>query len=190
MPSSCRLSAPSVLLLVLLVLMAAVGSGCALQLGRDVAPTRTYWLTPPLLEVKAHLHQVDVTAVPGLDTDQMLALDGDNRLAPYAGARWNGAIPQLLRSLVERSMDGGVGEQTLRIEVRRFFVERDAGEHGVATVEFAATLLQHADPPRLFVAREPVREQRLGAVAAAFQRAVDETITGLAAWVRERSEEA
>ncbi|MFU8815246.1 MAG: hypothetical protein ACNA7W_07865 [Pseudomonadales bacterium] len=178
MPSNCRLEA----WLVLLVLM----GGCQVQLGPeapDTAPTRTYWLEPPQVQVETHPGEVRVTAVPGLDSQQMLALDADNLLVPYAGARWSGPVPQLLRSLVIQSLGAGQGDEPLHLEVRRFFVERDAGEFGVATVEFAAWLPQRSPQPELFIAREPLEQERLGAVAAAFQRAIDQSMADLANWL-------
>jgi len=175
MRSSFRLSGLALLLL---------STACAvdLGLGRDGAPTRTYWLTPTDLHVAVPVGEVTVAAVPGLDTARMLALDADNQLVPYAGARWNGSIPQLVESLVARSLNSGRGAAALRVEVRRFFVEQSAAANGAATIELAAWH-PGRDGPGVFMAREDLDEARLGAVAAAFQGAMDQVMRDLAAWL-------
>jgi ABC-type uncharacterized transport system auxiliary subunit len=175
MPSSFRLSS-------LVFLLATTACAVDLGLGRDDAPARTYWLTPTDLAVAAPVGEVAVAAVPGLDTARMLALDADNQLVPYAGARWNGPIPQLVRSLAERSLDSGRGDALLRLEVRRFFVEQSAGSNGAATIEMAAWHPAR-DGAGVFVARQDLDEARLGAVAAAFQGAMDQIMRELAVWL-------
>jgi ABC-type uncharacterized transport system auxiliary subunit len=180
MPSSCRRR-------FLLALFLCAG-GCTVDvgLGGDETPTRTYWLAPPDVSVDVHPGRVEVTAVPGLDTERMLALDADNRLIPYAGARWNGPIPRLVGSLADRALGARSGEGVLRLEVRRFFVERDGATEGVAAIELAAWHpLDGAAGPQVVAARAPLEEARLGAVAAAFQQALDEVMTDLAGWLRE-----
>jgi ABC-type uncharacterized transport system auxiliary subunit len=173
---------PSGLVFLLMTAACAVDLG----LGRDDTPTRTYWLTPTDLAPGVPVGEVTVVAVPGLDTARMLALDGDKQLIPYAGARWNGSIPQLVRSLAERSLGGG-GEAPLRLEVRRFFVEQSSDSPGAATVEIVAWRRSHREAGE-FIAREELAEARLGAVVAAFQRALDQVMRELAAWLDDASE--
>jgi ABC-type uncharacterized transport system auxiliary subunit len=166
------------------LLILAISAACALDLGlgRDGAPTRTYLLSPTDVTVLVPVGEVMVTAVPGLDTARMLALDADRQLVPYAGARWNGPIPQLVRSLAERSLHSGRGEALLRLEVRRFFVEQPGGSNGVATIEMAAWHPAR-DEAGVFLARQDLDEARLAAVAAAFQQAMDQLMHDLAAWL-------
>jgi ABC-type uncharacterized transport system auxiliary subunit len=182
MRSSCRRNGSTALIL---LLMAAGAAACAvdLGLGRDDVPARTYWLTPPDVDAALQPANVSVTAVPGLDTDRMLALDPDQRLVPYAGARWNGPIPQLVQSLASRSLDDVGGEGMLRLEVRRFFVEQDRESHGAAVIELAAWHPTREDRFEVFVARSELAESRLGAVAAGFQQAVDRIMSDLAEWL-------
>jgi ABC-type uncharacterized transport system auxiliary subunit len=184
MPSTCRRN------LWLVLLIGVAGCTVDVGLGGDETPARIYWLAPPEIAFAVAAGRIEVTAVPGLDTDRMLALDADNRLVPYAGARWNGPIPQLVASLADRTLGGSRGERAVALEVRRFFVECDALEcaaagAGVATVELAAWYSGDGAAPQVFVARVPLAESRLGAVAAAFQQAVDEVLTSLAEWLVE-----
>ena len=139
MPSSCRLRP------LLLCLLAVAAAGCTLGLGQQAASGRTYWLAPvdmPADAPEVALGRVRASAVPGLDTDRMLALDADRQLVPYAGARWNGRIPELVASLTERSLgrEGSHGPD-LHLEVRRFFVERRTPP-GQAVIELAARLAE------------------------------------------------
>jgi ABC-type uncharacterized transport system auxiliary subunit len=175
MRSSFRLSG-------LLILCLTAACALDLGLGRDEAPARTYLLLPTDLVAPVPVGEVMVTAVPGLDTARMLALDADRQLVPYAGARWNGPIPQLVRSLAERSLHSGRGDAPLRLEVRRFFVEQAGGSNGVATIEMAAWHPARAEAG-VFVARQGLEEARLGAVAAAFQHAMDQLMHDLAGWL-------
>ena len=45
-----------------------------------------------------------VSAVPGLDTDRVLALSTDARLNQYANARWPDHLPEVLTSVMKRSL--------------------------------------------------------------------------------------
>jgi ABC-type uncharacterized transport system auxiliary subunit len=47
---------------------------------------------------------VEVSVVPGLDTDKILTLSGDAELNHYSGARWTDNLPELLESLTSRTL--------------------------------------------------------------------------------------
>ena len=87
---------------------------------------------------------MSVTAVPGLDSDQILTLSTDAALKPYAGARWTGYLPELTASLIGRSLENsgrfefvsgrlGAGPVScdMQLELTEFFAELDPG--GVTT---------------------------------------------------------
>ena len=62
-----------------------------------------------------------VTAVPGLDSDQILTLSGEAELKPYAGARWADHTPELLASLIGRSLEASGRFEVLSARVDRGF---------------------------------------------------------------------
>jgi ABC-type uncharacterized transport system auxiliary subunit len=47
---------------------------------------------------------VAVSAVPGLDSNRVQALSSDARLSPYANARWPDHLPEVLSSVIQRSL--------------------------------------------------------------------------------------
>ena len=85
---------------------------------------------------------ISVTAVPGLDTDRVLALSPDAALSPYANARWPDHLPEVLSSVMKRSMAASgqfssVKEATrssgddwvLKLEVQQFYgIRSGSGE--------------------------------------------------------------
>lgn len=169
----------------LVAVLAGTAAACSFPLQQSGPPARTYWLEPAEVEGVARLRAVEATAVPGLDTNRLLALDDDRQLVPYAGARWAGDLPDLVASVVARSLGARdpAGSVTLHLEIRRFFVERSAGSAGEAVVAVAAWRDGAAGAPETFRAREPVDTRRLGAVADAFQTALDRVVAELADWL-------
>jgi len=131
--------------------------------------------------------RIAVTAVPGLDTDHILALDTDARLNRYSNARWPDHLPEVLTSVLGRSLEAsgryaapvsavpGADEWTLELEVRQFYGRRDAaGETRSVVVELAgsATCGGSSHPVRV-TASSTVGAQRLAAVVAAHQAGLD-----------------
>jgi ABC-type uncharacterized transport system auxiliary subunit len=161
---SCR---PEV---VLLILLWAGVAGCSTLLRAEGPAVRVYWLTP-IESDGPGTSAVPVTAVPGLETDQLLMLN-DRQLVPFASARWAAPLPEVVGSVLGRSLDRLVGGHLPAAEVRRFFAV-GAGPERPEYVDVA--LVAHAcGVTRQLAARAPVREARLSAVVAAFQSAVDE----------------
>jgi ABC-type uncharacterized transport system auxiliary subunit len=87
---------------------------------------------------------LSVTVVPGLDTDRILTLSGDAELGHFASARWVDNLPELLASLLERSLQATgrfvmvsesaasrPGNCLLELEFREFFA--DIGPGGTTT---------------------------------------------------------
>jgi len=133
---------------------------------------------------------ISVSAVPGLDTDHIQALSADARLIQYANARWADFLPEVLTSLVRRSLasarrfetvktkpSGDANQWSLELEVQQFYGILD-GADGTSSVKvrFEGNLRCHNQEHQLqLTASEPVREDRLAAVVRAHQQALDDT---------------
>lgn len=132
------------------------------------------------------LLQLDV--VPGLDTDRILALDADARLNHYANARWPDHLPEVLASVLRRSLEssgrfgsvevaaaGAPDAWTLELELREFYGIRDAGGMTSSVRAGLAGHLACGGETHALSAAEsaPVAEERLATVVAAHQAALD-----------------
>ena len=136
---------------------------------------------------RRHALGVAVTAVPGLDTDRILALGADARLNRYSNARWPDHLPEVLTSVLRRSLEatGPYDTQTssgraaddwrLQLEAQRFYGLQDAaGETRSVAIELAGSLSCGAqDHPVRLTASSSVGEQRLSVVVAAHQAGLD-----------------
>lgn len=134
----------------------------------------------------APLAAITVTAVPGLDTDRILALDPDARLSPYANARWADHLPEVIASVLQRSLEPAALDSTasdsneptvsVELELRAFYGIRDAaGTTSSVRAELAGTA--HCTGQALDLrlsSKQRVSEERLAVVVAAHQRALDE----------------
>ena len=82
--------------------------GCGGILTSD-QPARQYYLLQPLEGYSASAGDAEVAlqvgAIPGLDTDQLLALGTDARLVQYGNARWPDFLPEVLSSTLQRSLE-------------------------------------------------------------------------------------
>lgn len=161
----------------------------------DKPVTTTWWLKPfddvakgVTTELLVPL-ALTVTAVPGLDTDQILTLSGDGELKPYAGARWADDLPELAASLIGRTLETsgrfdvlpgrlsrGDGGCDLQLELREFFADlgpqgRTTGVrvaiHGRLQCESAGPLIIRSS------ASVAVADDRMRIIVAAFQQAMD-----------------
>lgn len=176
------------------VLWALAAAGCSGLLTSD-EPARQYYLLQPLAASgggfeggEGAVLRLGVGVVPGLDTDRILALDPDSRLVPYANARWPDHLPEVMGSVLRRSLEstgrfariesGGRptdGEWILDLELRAFYgIRGSAGSTGSVRVALAGTLTCGGATARLNLAdAAPVAEERLAAVVAAHQAALD-----------------
>ena len=134
----------------------------------------------------ALLLQLDV--VPGLDTDRILALDADARLNHYANARWPDHLPEVLASVLRRSLEssgrfgsvevaatGAPDAWFLELELREFYGIHGAdGMTSAVRAGLAGHLACGGETHALSVAESaPVTEERLATVVAAHQAALD-----------------
>jgi len=183
---------PAVLLTLLLT------QGCSGLLTSD-QPARQYYLLQPLESTALGPGAADlalqVSAIPGLDTDQVLALDTDARLQQIGNARWTGHLPEVLTSTLQRSLESSgrfaavratdrasAEGWLLQLEARQFFGILDAaGNTSSVRVALAGSLecggQRHALDLR---DSQPVNAQRLASVVAAHQAGLDEVTRQLA----------
>jgi ABC-type uncharacterized transport system auxiliary subunit len=132
---------------------------------------------------------LSVSAVPGLDTDHVQALGTDARLIQYANARWADFLPEVLTSIMRRSLastgqfesvktshSGGSNQWTLDLEVQQFYGILDSADQTSSVrVRFEGNLSCNDQDHQLQLnASEPVRTNNLEAVVRAHQQALDE----------------
>jgi len=143
---------------------------------------------------------LSVSAVPGLDTDRVQALGSDARLSQYANARWPDHLPEVLTSVMKRSLissghfsaveesDRASGDGwLLKLEVQQFYgIQNAPGSTSSVIVEMAGSI-ECNDVRDSFSLTEsnPVGEERLSAVIAAHQRGLDEVTRQLLGHIAE-----
>lgn len=170
-------------------LMAACGS--VLDSGR---PARQVYLlqtpsAPPAASGSAApVLVISVAAVPGLDTDLILALGNDARLVPVANAHWPDHMPEVFTSIIRRYLsetrrfravrEGELarpGEWQLDLELQAFYGLLD-GSGGSGAVQLKMEGLLHCGDEQhvLRLAEESgVDAGGLASLVAAHQRVVD-----------------
>ena len=159
-----------------------------------------YWLEPLAGEFAtadgAVPVRLQVSAVPGLDTDRVLSLDEDARLAQLGLARWPDYLPELLGSVLRRSLQGAglhvlndsVGRDEnqclLNIEVRSFFARSRQGNAQSAEVQLAGKLSCGTGEWALTLVSTQPTGSAAPDVVAALQNALDEVSERLIDQVR------
>jgi cholesterol transport system auxiliary component len=193
------------------ILLACSLAACSGSLFRSHAPpTTTYLLTArPAGDAAAAAPQVpiDLTVLlprvrTGLDTDHIAVLYPDGRLDYFAAARWSGPLDEVMQDLLlqafrsyahfrnvhtDTSAFNGAG-YWLEVDVVDFQAEYPAGPDAGAP-EAHVKLLARVGTARerrilgQFEAEARVRafDNRLGAVAAACNQAVDQALAALTA---------
>ena len=186
---------PARITLLTALFLAVFLTACTGLLTSEEPPRQVYLLEPLPPAGDGASGPRDVTllfrfgVVPGLDTDRILSLNPDARLLPYANARWPDHLPEVLNSVLQRSLDSsgrfrdiqnagrnGTEEWTLDLELRAFYGLRDAsGVTGSVRLVLAGTLGCEGRERPLYLSRDaPVREERLSAVVAAHQAALND----------------
>jgi len=146
--------------------------------------------SPPAVSDPTVSIALSITVVPGLDTDRILTLSNDAELGQFASARWADHLPELLTSLVERSLQGtgrfaiapesmpsSAGNCLLELEFREFFA--DIGLGGKIIDVRIATQGRYecgSAGPLVFQSSvmKPVANERMSIIVAAFQQAMDQ----------------
>lgn len=188
----------------ILALMAL--SGCSGVLTSDQPAKQYYTLMPlagaagPGLAAGGHSLAISVNAVPGLDTDRIQALAVDARLIPYDNARWPDYLPEVLGSVMRRSMtasglfpavvnsdrvvDGG---WLVYLEIQQFYgIQSAAGHTSSVLVEMGGLLECNGERRQLTLSEStPVSDEQPSNIVTAHQRGLDavtrqllETIAG------------
>jgi ABC-type uncharacterized transport system auxiliary subunit len=132
---------------------------------------------------------VSLVAVPGLDTDHIQALDSDAQLKRYANARWPDHLPEVLGSVMQRSLATSgrfsTVEQSsrasgdgwlLQLEVQKFYgLQSTSGTTNSVVVEVSGSI-ECAGNKETFTLSDSqaVGEERLSTVVAAHQRGLNE----------------
>jgi len=185
--------------------MTALLAGCA-GLHSNQAATQTYVLASSATEAPANaaaagavtVHVLRPLAAPGLDTDQIALLRDAQRLDYYTASRWPAALPDLLQTLaidalrasgrfraVQPDATAFAADDVLQIEIRHCEVVYSAAAAPAVHVQLLATLGHQGDRSLVSsVAAEsevPAAVNRMQSVVAAFQEAVNRSLTQLAA---------
>jgi ABC-type uncharacterized transport system auxiliary subunit len=175
---------------------------CADLTGSDKPPVTSWWLEPYTEHgsTSAAADQVipvtvQVTVIPGLDDDRILTLSGAGELKPYSAARWVDNLPELLTSIIGRTVEGSgrfrvVDVQSrleskpceIQIESQAFFARLDsAGQTNAVDVAFAG-YYQCENTAALQLdlnASTPIHDQHMKSIVAGFQQSTDSTMKGL-----------
>ena len=136
---------------------------------------------------------------PAAGGDGLLTVTG-SQAAFIANARWIEPASVMFNQAVTTAFDqpgsarlvgrgeGESGPSTLRLEVRRFETDYDAGPAGAPTVEVVinAVLVRNIDrdlvAQKLFEVRQPAGENRVSAIVAAYDAAVGQALAGVRDW--------
>lgn len=178
-------------------------TGCGSILTSDQPAEQVYWLEPQDLSTRsigpasASRLSVTLTVVPGLDTDRILVKGPGPVMSHYAGARWPDSLPDVIESLIERSLESTglfsrVGsrstESEIRLEVREFFaVARGDGSAPTVQVHVEGSVECHAKSGALSArATNIATANRLGAIVVAYQRTFDDVVGELAEQLQRR----
>jgi len=184
-----------------LILLASFLTACSGVLTSEQPAKKYYTLMP--YGAGGHPGSIDspalaltLTVVPGLDTDRILALGADASLHRYANARWPDNLPEVLTSVMRRSLLASghfsaveasgrkaEGRWGLKLEVQQFYgIRNSAGVTSSVLVDMAGELDCGGSNHQLAVsASTAVPEERLSAIVAAHQASLDEATRQLLA---------
>jgi ABC-type uncharacterized transport system auxiliary subunit len=185
--------------LALMSLAASVAlSGCSGLLSSE-KPGRQIFLLQPYsagqpgqLEAGKPELALRITAIPGLDTDRILALGNDSMLVPYANARWVDNLPEVLASVTRRSLEssgnfsriveGVDGQWRLELEIQSFYGRRspDGATNSVSTVMQGSLHCGDQERPLRLAHSSSVSSQNLSSIVRSHQAGVDSMMGQLA----------
>lgn len=179
----------------LAVLMLTMGA-CSGLTKSDKPAIKRWWLEPyvdaaPAEPVDSPVPvALSVTVIPGLDSDRILTLSDDAELSQFAAARWVDHLPELVSSLIDRSLqvtgEFEVASERatsradvcrLELEIREFFA--DIGSTGSVSgvrVAINGSFECESSLPIVFHAASSVvvADERMTVIVAAFQQAMDD----------------
>ena len=179
-----------------LLLITSIVTACGGLLTSESPAKQVYLLEPYMAVYSASENNplptlvISVTAVPGLDTDHILALGSDAQLNHYANARWADYLPEVLTSVIRRSVmstkqfeaviaeppsaDGS--DWQLMLEVQQFYgIQNTRGATSSVEVRFEGSLSCNDNKHHLLLtANKIVAQERLSTIVAAHQGALDD----------------
>lgn len=173
-------------------------SACSLFKSKEDAPQVYLLRAAPssgAVAVPGVLTVMRPSVQPGLDTDLIMLTRGQE-LDHFAGSRWGEPLPRVIATLAVQSLAGGGGfanvaeagrasvasDFELQLTVRHFEAAyEDLAQAPVVQVAFDCTLA--AGTPRRVLGRcdatasEPAEANRMGAIAAALEKAAQRAMT-------------
>ena len=184
-----------------LLILALSVSACGGLTRSDKPATKTWWLEPYTGMMQetpsdpAPLVAISVAVVPGLDTDRILTLSDDAVLNQFVAARWADNLPELVTSLVGRTLEasgrfdivsgraGGSSENCdLQLELRKFFASLNASGQTTGVQIAMDGLYQCESDESVSLklnASIPVHDDRMSVIVATFQQAMDSAMKDL-----------
>lgn len=169
-------------------------SGCSGVMDSTQPAKRYYMLMPLSGTSEAETEEplpglvMTLTAVPGLDTDRIQALGSEAQLVRYANARWADHLPEVLSSVMQRSMQSsgrfsevkvasrpGSEDWFLQLEVQKFYGLRNTGGTTSQVNVQIAGIIECGDRRTAFTVDDsaPVGSERLSVVVSAHQQSLD-----------------
>lgn len=169
-------------------------TGCSGVLSSGQPAKQTYLLEPIKLQSSTSptnplpVLALNLTAVPGLDSDRIQAIDGDARLNRYANARWPDFLPEVLTSVIRRSLlssgqfasvtisESSTSDWNLSLEVQQFYgIQPTRGSTSRVSAEIDGVIhCKDIDHRMHLAASESVSEERLAVVVKAHQDALND----------------
>jgi ABC-type uncharacterized transport system auxiliary subunit len=156
--------------------------------------------SPATPAIDAPTLALSLSTVPGLDTDNILALSPNSRLIPIANAHWPDNLPEVMSSLSRRSLiDSGLfsrvnlndlarpGEWQLQLELQAFYgIQGTDGNITTVLMQLEGTM-RCGDNNAVFRLdnRATVGSASLADVVAAHQQALGTTLQQLPARIQE-----
>jgi cholesterol transport system auxiliary component len=187
----------------LLLLLASLCAGCGSLLKTDLPASTSYVLAPaPAASTGVTRSEVDLSIgrpdpAPGLDTERIAVLKG-RQLDYYRGAQWGGRMTEVVQTLLVDSFEDQhlfrsvtaeqsrvASEYVLDVVVRDFQAEY-ASDNAAPTahVTIHGRLIRVVDRQLVetfaATAQSKAADNRLGAVAAAFETAAHQVVLELA----------
>jgi cholesterol transport system auxiliary component len=193
-----------------LIVVAVALSGCSFNLFPKETPEQLYRFgggpgaTPS--DAAARVSVLDDTIGFNREAsgDQILTVTGDE-IAFVKGGRWAAAAPVMFKEAVQRAFEASGGQArlvergvaakvdyVLKLDVTRFEARYEAaGQAPTIVVHVRAQLARYGDHSfvgeRRFEASVPASENRIGAMATAFDQATDQVLGQIVAWVGQTS---
>jgi len=171
------------------------GSTGVLESGKPAR--QVYLLQPPqaaAAQAQGPALILNVTAVPGLDTDRVLVLGRDARLNPVANAHWADNLPEVLTSLTRRTLSeagrfervavGAIArpdEWLLEIELQAFYgIQGSSGTTERVLLRLEAALRCGERREKILLDEDTAAsESSIARLVAAHQQVLDEALRAL-----------